>query len=86
MPFGILPKTLEGRHYEGWYVGGGSPTAISGYSISTSISKGLSVWDMPIVLTSFTDDAKNVSTKTTATMWVLPKPHYLSYTCSKNLI
>lgn len=23
MPFGILPKTLEGRHYEGWYVGGG---------------------------------------------------------------
>ncbi len=23
MPFGILPKTLEGRHYEGWSVGGG---------------------------------------------------------------
>ncbi len=63
-----------------------SPTAISGYSISTSISKALSVWDMPIALTSFTDDAKNVSTKTTATMWALQKPHYLSYTCSKNLI
>lgn len=62
-----------------------SPTAISGYSISTSISKALSVWDMPTVLTSFTDDAKNVSTKTTATMWALQKPHYLSYTCSKNI-
>lgn len=44
------------------------PTAISGCSISTSISKALSVWDMPTVLTSFTDDAKNVSTKTIATM------------------
>lgn len=63
-----------------------SPTAISGCLISTSISKGLSVWDMPTVLTNFTDDAKNVSTKTIATMWALQKPHYLSYTCSKNLI
>lgn len=62
------------------------PTAISGCLISTSISKGLLVWDMPTVLTSFTDDAKNVSTKTTAIMWALQKPHYLSYTCSKNFI
>ena len=23
LPFGILPKTEKGRHYEGWYVGGG---------------------------------------------------------------
>ena len=23
MPFGILPHTEKGRHYEGWYVGGG---------------------------------------------------------------
>ena len=21
LPFGILPKTKEGRHYEGWYIG-----------------------------------------------------------------
>lgn len=86
MPFGILPKTLEGRHYEGWYVGGG---LIYGYQwlLNKHLNfEGLSVWDMPTVLTSFTDDAKNVSTKTTATMWALQKPHYLSYTCSKNLI
>ncbi len=29
MPFGILPKTLEGRHYEGWYVGGGLTYGLS---------------------------------------------------------
>lgn len=23
LPFGMLPKTLDGRHYEGWYVGAG---------------------------------------------------------------
>lgn len=23
MPFGILPKTKDGRHYEGWYIGAG---------------------------------------------------------------
>ena len=23
MPFGLLPKTREGRHYEGWYIGAG---------------------------------------------------------------
>lgn len=86
MPFGILPKTQEGRHYEGWYVGGG---LTYGYQwllnkhLNFEGSIGLGYAYSPYKLYG---RCENVSTKTTATMWALQKPHYLSYTCSKNLI